>query len=121
MRSALRCRADSTAFRIRAYSAVAKLPARDKNQVESRGCRSFNACITQARICRLSLFRPTAFASFLLTEIPTLKLSVIVRAIKKRKTVNRQSFSFHDRDKFAIFSYPLALSYAYGMHDPAGL
>ena len=31
------------------------------------------------------------------------EIARVVRGIKKRKTVNRQSFSFHDRDKFAYF------------------
>ena len=33
----------------------------------------------QSRICRLSLFRLTAFASFLLTDMPTLKFPVSFR------------------------------------------
>jgi hypothetical protein len=74
-RSTVRLRTVSTAFMIRSCPAVTS--SRRPTNTRSYPCvRSRSVLITQARICRLSLFLVTELASFLPTVMPTLKLPV---------------------------------------------
>jgi len=62
----------STAFRTRPWSAFANSRRATKTRSYPDDV-SFNTCMMQALIWRFSLFLPTAFASFLPTDTPTLK------------------------------------------------
>ena len=65
----------STAFNILPKSAVVSC-CRATNTTSYPKAWSFSTRVMHSRSCRLSLFLFTAFASFLLTEIPILKFSV---------------------------------------------